>query len=56
MGYRLSGTVTFTFSGYESDDIDPVEARHEVETLSLDDLLFYASDVVHVEVEHQEVT
>ena len=56
MGYRLAGTVTFEFSGYETDEIDPFEARHEVETLSVSALLDYMDDVVDVHVEEQQVT
>jgi hypothetical protein len=56
VGYRIDGFVGFTFSGIEVDDLDPAEARHIVETMSLGELFDYADDVVEVQVTRQEVT
>jgi hypothetical protein len=55
MGYRIDGVVTFEFSGVVTASLDPLEARHEVETMSLGELFDYADDVAVVEVTRQEV-
>jgi len=55
MSYEMSGTVTFVFGGVIIDGNDPAEAIHEVETMSIEELLTYSDDVVEVHVERQKV-
>ena len=55
MGYRIDGFVTFEFSGIELDELDPSEAIHIVESMSVGELLDYADDVAEVAVTRQEV-
>ena len=55
MAYEMEGTVTFGFSGVVAGDRDPAEAIHEVETMSLQDLLDYADDTLDVRVTRQYV-
>ena len=51
MNYEMSGTVTFMFSGVDTESADPSEAIHEVESMGLEELLLYSNDVVDVHVE-----
>jgi len=54
--FEMHGTVTFQFSGIKIVGDDPAEAIHEVETMSVSELLEYTDDVVDVHVEGQHVT
>jgi molybdopterin/thiamine biosynthesis adenylyltransferase len=49
----LSGTVTFEFTDVVVDELDTYEARHLVETMTVEELLDYALPGAHVEVERQ---
>jgi len=54
MEFEMSGFVQFWFSGVLIEGDDPHAAIHEVETMSVGELLEYSDDTVDVQVTKQE--
>lgn len=54
MTFDMDAVVTFGVT-VEVSGTDPAEARHEVETMSLSELLDFADDTLQVEVVRQTI-
>ncbi len=55
MAYEIGGYVLFNFTGVIIDDLDPYEAEHIVENMSVGELLEYTNGDVQVAVASRKV-